>query len=107
MPEINSKDMRMRQFAERTAINAPVQGSAADLIKAAMIDIHNELKKKKLTSSMILQVHDELVFEVPETELDTVKDLVRDKMENAIRLDVPVKVNIDYGKNWLQMQPVN
>jgi len=102
LPEIQSDNRRMRDFAERTAINTPIQGSAADLIKVAMIKIHNRLIEQKLKSKMILQVHDELVFEVPKTELEIMKELVRKEMENAIHLDVPIKVDIGVGKNWLE-----
>ncbi|MBI4335639.1 MAG: DNA polymerase I [Candidatus Omnitrophica bacterium] len=102
IPEINSENINVRNFAERTAINTPIQGAAADLIKLAMIEIHRELETKKLRSLMILQVHDELVFEVPEGELEGLKGLARDKMENIMKLSVPIKVNISAGKNWLE-----
>ena len=101
IPEIDSPNRQKREFAERVAINTPHQGSAADLIKVVMIVIARELKDKK--SKMILQVHDELVFEVHKPELDEVKAMVKDKMENTIRLKVPVKVDIKVGKNWLEM----
>src|SRR5213078_221273 len=83
IPDINSKNFNMRGFAERTAVNTPLQGTAADLIKLAMIRIDEELRARKLDSRMTLQVHDELVFEVPEAELDTMRSLVRDRMENV------------------------
>ncbi len=102
LPEINSQNNSVRQFAERAAINAPIQGSAADLIKIAMINIHNILKEKKLASKMILQVHDELVFEVPDAEADEMKKIVRKGMEEVIKLTVPVKVQVKAGKNWLE-----
>ncbi len=102
IPEINSPNKSIREFAERTAINTPVQGSAADLIKVAMINIDSELVKKKLSARMILQVHDELVFEVPADELEKVKKLVKEKMEKVIPLKVPVKVDIKTGKNWFE-----
>ena len=101
MPEIYSDNRRVREFAERTAINTPIQGSAADLIKVAMLNIHRKFKKQQLTSRMILQVHDELVFEVAKEELDLVKILVQHKMENAISLNVPIKVDVGIGDNWL------
>jgi DNA polymerase-1 len=107
IPEINSQNLRVRQFAERTAINAPVQGSAADLIKKAMIDIHNEFCRRSLSTRMLLQVHDELVFESSEDELKTVCSVVKEKMEGAINLKVPVKVNLKRGPNWLEMEPVD
>jgi DNA polymerase-1 len=100
IPEIDSSNRQKREFAERTAINTPIQGSAADLIKVVMIDVAKELKGKK--SKMILQVHDELVFEVSKDELDFVKEMVKDKMENTIQLDVPIKVDINVGENWLE-----
>lgn len=104
IPDITSANVRLRQFAERTAINTPIQGSAADLIKVAMIEIHKKLKAKKLKSSMILQVHDELVFDVLKTELKKVKKIVKDKMENVVELKVPIGVNVSVGKNWLDMK---
>ncbi len=102
LPDIHSDNRRVREFAERNAINTPIQGTAADLIKVAMIKIFNRLKEKKLTTKMIMQVHDELVFEVPNQEIDTVKELVRREMENAIELSVPIKVDVGIGKNWLE-----
>ena len=92
----------VRQFAERAAINAPIQGSAADLIKIAMINIHNVLKEKKLNSKMILQVHDELVFEVPDNEVEDMKKIVKTRMEEVVKLNVPVRVQVKVGKNWLE-----
>ncbi len=104
IPQIESPNENVRQFAQRIAINAPVQGSASDLIKAAMIEIYRELKVKGLATKMLLQVHDELVFSVPEEELEEVKVIVKDKMENVIKLKVPIKVSIKVGKNWLEMK---
>jgi len=103
IPEIKTGGMREQQQAERIAINTPVQGSAADLIKIAMINIHRKMKRNNFKSLMTLQVHDELVFEVPEDELDKMKKLVKEEMEGAVRLSVPVKVSVQYGKNWLEM----
>jgi DNA polymerase I len=102
LPQIHSTNRQLREFAERTSINTPIQGSAADLIKLAMIHIHQEMEKRKLKSTMLLQVHDELVFEVPESELKELSEIVRDKMENAMKLKIPVKVDIGTGKNWLE-----
>jgi DNA polymerase I len=102
LPDINSRNYAVRGFAERNAINAPIQGSAADMIKIAMIHIANEMNAKKLRSKMILQVHDELVFDAYPEELDTLKLLVADKMKNALPLNVPVEVNMGVGKNWLE-----
>jgi DNA polymerase I len=100
IPDINSKNMNMRGFAERTAVNTPLQGTAADLIKLAMISIDEELRRRRLKSRMLLQVHDELVFEVPQAEVDTMRELVRDKMENVYPLSVPLLVEIGAGPNW-------
>ena len=94
IPEINSDNRRIREFAERTAINTPIQGSAADMIKVAMINIHRRIQKESLQAKMILQVHDELVFDVPKEELDRIKQIVQSEMENAMKLDVPVKVEV-------------
>jgi DNA polymerase-1 len=102
LPDILSENVRVREFAERTAINTPIQGTAADLIKVAMVRIWRELRKRGLKTKMILQVHDELVFDVPKEELEEVKELVRTEMESAIHLDVPVKVEIGVGRNWLE-----
>ncbi len=101
MPEINSRNAILRSSAERNAINTPVQGSAADIIKLSMIKIDNEFEKKSLKSKLLLQVHDELVFDVHLTELDIVKQIVSSNMENAIQIDVPLKVDIGHGDNWL------
>jgi len=101
--DINSKNWTVRAQAERNAINSPIQGSAADLIKVAMINIHNDLKTQKFATKMLLQVHDELVFEVPKAELDTVTPLIEEGMKNAIpNLKVPVVVDVGIGSNWLE-----
>lgn len=100
LPEINSSNTNARQFAERMAINTPIQGTAADLIKLAMINISNKIAKRSLASCMIMQVHDELVFEVPLSEKAEVMELIRQEMEGVIRLNVPLKVDIASGKNW-------
>ncbi len=104
IPEINSTDIRMRQFAERTAINTPIQGTAADLIKVAMINIHRALLNGAYETEMIMQVHDELIFDVPKLELSSINKLIKEKMENVFRLKVPIKVNISSGNNWLEME---
>jgi DNA polymerase-1 len=104
IPDINSKNANMRGFSERTAVNTPLQGTAADLIKLAMIQIDEELRKRKLTSRMLLQVHDELLFEVPEIELDDMRALVKDKMENVRLLKVPLDVEIGVGLNWRDVE---
>ena len=100
LADINSKNRQEREAAERIAINSPVQGSAADLIKVAMIHLHQGFKKKKLKSKMILQVHDELVFECPPDERKTVEKMVKKEMEGVFKLKVPLIVSIAWGKNW-------
>lgn len=102
LPDIISGNSVVRGFAERNAINAPIQGSAADIIKLAMINIHKKIKEKQLNTAMILQVHDELVFDVPENEADELNDIVVNEMENAVTLDVPLTVDCGKGKNWLE-----
>jgi DNA polymerase-1 len=106
LPEINNKNQAIRQFAERQAVNTPVQGSAADLIKLAMIKIHQQLAFKKLKTKMILQIHDELLFNADKEESNEAGGLIKDIMENVLKLKVPIKVDIKKGKNWLQMDPV-
>ncbi len=100
--DINGANSVVRGFAERNAINAPIQGSSADMIKIAMIGIHQELERLKMQSKMILQVHDELVFDAHLDELDTLKSIVNDKMVNALPLSVPVVVEMNTGANWLE-----
>ncbi|MBP9082535.1 MAG: DNA polymerase I [Bacteroidia bacterium] len=100
--DINSANAVVRGFAERNAINAPIQGSAADMIKVAMINIHKTLTDMNLKSKMILQVHDELVFDVAFEELEIIKPIIREKMVNAIQMNVPIEVEIGSGKNWLE-----
>ncbi len=91
-----------RQFAERAAVNAPLQGSAADIIKVAMVNIHRRLIDEGLKSKMIMQVHDELVFEIPEGELDLMKRLVAEEMEGVVELKAPLVVDIGIGANWAE-----
>jgi DNA polymerase I len=104
IPDINSKNANMRGFAERTATNTPLQGTAADLIKLAMIRLQDELRERRLKSRMTLQVHDELVFEVPLDEVDTMRKLVCDKMENVYELKVPIVADVGVGKNWRDLE---
>jgi DNA polymerase-1 len=104
IPDIHSKNYNLRGFAERTAVNTPLQGTAADLIKLAMIRIDAELRQRKLRSKMLLQVHDELVFEVPDDEVETMKKLVVDQMENVRELKVPLKVDVGVGRNWRDLE---
>jgi DNA polymerase-1 len=92
----------MRGFAERNAINAPIQGSAADMIKIAMINIYNEFNARNLHSKMTMQVHDELVFDVYKPETEQVKQIVGEMMRNALPLEIPVEVEMNTGDNWLE-----
>ncbi len=100
--DINSRNATMRGFAERNAVNAPIQGSAADMIKLAMINIHRWMKKEKLRSRMLLQVHDELVFDVHHSEKDLMEKEVPEFMKRALELDVPMDVGLGFGQNWLE-----
>lgn len=102
LPDINSRNQVVRGAAERNAVNAPIQGSAADIIKIAMINIYNLLKDNKLKTKMLLQVHDELIFDVPKNELDFVKPLIKKTMEAAYQFAVPLVVDLGVGKNWLE-----
>lgn len=100
--DINSANMTVRGYAERNAINAPIQGSAADMIKVAMINIQNDITKQCLQGKMIMQVHDELVFDVPKNEIDSFKNIILERMKTAIQMRVPIEVEIGEGKNWLE-----
>ncbi len=102
LPDINSRNHITRSYAERIAVNMPIQGTAADIIKKAMIDIHNEMIKQKLKSKMIIQVHDELCFDVTPYEKKILIKIIKEKMENVTTLKVPLKVDIGIGKNWLE-----
>jgi DNA polymerase-1 len=104
IPDINSKNANLRGFAERTAVNTPLQGTAADLIKIAMIRIDTALRERGLKSRMTLQVHDELVFEVPEAEIEVMRTLVREQMEKVQTLTVPLLVEIGVGSNWRDLE---
>lgn len=100
LPEINSRNFNKRGFAERTAMNTPIQGTAADIIKLAMIKLHEKLREENLEAEMLLQVHDELILEAPEHEINKLKEVVPSAMETAIELDVPLKVDYSYGRTW-------
>lgn len=102
LADINSRNKNLSAFAERNAVNMPIQGTSADMIKIAMIRIYNQLKTLGLKSKMILQVHDELVFDVYKPELDQVKEIVEREMKNAIKLNIPIEVGLDVGENWLE-----
>ncbi len=104
IPDINSANRQVREAAERMAINMPVQGTSADIIKIAMVNLYREMEKKKLKSKMLLQVHDELVFEVPDEEMTTLRKLVSDVMSSAVELTVPLKVDTKAGRNWGEMK---
>ena len=103
IPEINSPNRQVREAAERMAINMPVQGTSADIIKIAMVNLHREMEKQSLKSKMTLQVHDELVFEVPPEEVDSIKELVSKIMPQALKLSVPLRIDVKLGKNWAEM----
>jgi len=102
LPDIRSSNYNLRSFAERTAMNTPIQGTAADIIKLAMVRMDEALRREGLRSRMLLQVHDELVFEVPEDEVETMRKLVPEIMETALPLDVPLKVDVNMGRNWYE-----
>jgi DNA polymerase I len=104
IPEINASNRQVREAAERMAINMPVQGTSADIIKKAMVNLHRGMVQRNLKSKMLLQVHDELVFEVPENEMAEMRRLVTDMMVNAIKLSIPLKVDTKVGKNWGEME---
>jgi DNA polymerase I len=104
IPDINSANRQVREAAERMAINMPVQGTSADIIKVAMINLHREMARRGLRSHMLLQVHDELVFEAPEAEVEVMRRLACDIMESAVKLSVPVKVDTKVGRNWGEMK---
>ena len=100
--DINSRNYTTRSFAERNAINTPIQGTAADIIKLAMINVHRSMEEKGMQSKMILQVHDELLFDVPTSELEELKPLVEREMMDAMKLKVPLDVEVGTGQNWLE-----
>ncbi|WP_300409952.1 DNA polymerase I [Lagierella sp.] len=102
VPELKSKNYNIRGFGERIALNTPIQGSAADIIKIAMIEVYNKLRERKLKSRLVLQVHDELIVEAENDELEEVRELLQETMENAVKLDVDLKVDISTGKSWYE-----
>lgn len=104
LPQIHSRNYGERSFAERTAMNTPIQGTAADIIKYAMIQVDRKMKEQKLESRMLLQVHDELIFEVPKDEVEIMQKLVRETMEQAIPLSVPLTVDVNVGSNWYEVK---
>ncbi len=104
LPDINSKNFNLRSFAERTAMNSPIQGSAADVIKIAMIKMKEAIKDRNMKATMLLQVHDELIFEAPKEEIETLKQLVPEVMDTAVKLNVPLNVKSHYGDNWYTLK---
>ena len=100
--ELKSKNYMIRSSGERMALNTPIQGTAADILKKAMVEIYDEFNKRGLKSKMLIQVHDELVFNVLKCELDEVSDIVKNIMENTFTLQVPLKVDIEVGNNWYE-----
>jgi len=102
LPEIHSSNFNIRSFAERTAMNSPIQGTAADILKVAMIELDRELKERNFQAKLLLQVHDELIFEVPEEEVESLQSLVEEVMENAVSLSVPLKADSNIGNNWYE-----
>jgi DNA polymerase-1 len=103
IPDIQSRNANLRGFAERTAVNTPLQGTAADLIKVAMLRIDERLRASKLKTRMTLQVHDELLFDVPEAEVEEIRTMVQHEMENVIELRVPIVADVGVGPNWRDM----
>jgi DNA polymerase-1 len=102
LKDINSRNAMVRSGAERNAVNAPIQGSAADIIKLAMINIHKRFEKENFSSKMLLQVHDEVVFDVLKDELEIIRPIIKHEMENAFKMSVPLDVEVGIGENWLQ-----
>ena len=99
-PDLNNRNQQLRSRAERESVNMPIQGTAADILKRAMIDLHAELPKRGLDTRMILTVHDELLFESPREESETAAAVVRERMESAVQLNVPLTVDVGIGENW-------
>ena len=102
LPDINSQNATVRALAERNAINAPIQGTSADIIKMAMINVDKRLRKEGLESRMVLQIHDELLFDSLPSEVGHLKEIVKEEMENVITLSVPLTVECNHGNNWLE-----
>ena len=100
IPELKSSNHNIRAFGERVALNTPIQGSAADIMKCAMVRVYNKLKAENLKAKIILQVHDELIVETPYDEVDAVKAILKSEMENAVKLDVPLIADMESGNSW-------
>jgi DNA polymerase-1 len=107
LPDLFSSNRNVRNFGERTAMNTPIQGSAADIIKLAMLGVDREIRARGLNVSIVLQVHDELIFELPEAELEKAAAMIKFCMENAYELNVPLEVDMKYGRNWYEMESIN
>ena len=101
IPDINSNNGNVRSVAERNAVNAPIQGTAADIIKLAMIKVDESLRKERLRAKMVLQIHDEILLEVPDDEIDKVKAIVERDMQGVVKLSVPLTVDCNYGRTWI------
>ena len=106
LPDLHNRSFNLRSMAERTALNTPIQGTAADIIKLAMLKADRMLREQGLQSRMLLQVHDELIFDVPEAEITAMAALVREAMESAFELSVPLVVDVKVGENWYDMQKI-
>jgi DNA polymerase-1 len=104
IPEIKSQNRQVKSMAERIAINSPIQGTAADIIKLAMVNLQQDLLDKKLKSQLLLQVHDELILEVPPEEEEVIAKIVRERMENAVKLRIPLRVDMGTGLNWYELK---
>ena len=102
IPEITSQNGNMRAFGKRVAMNAPIQGTAADIMKIAMIKVRDRLLKEGLDAKIVMQVHDELVVEAKDSDVNSVKTILREEMENAAKLSIPLTVDVSSGKNWLE-----
>jgi DNA polymerase-1 len=102
LPDIHAKNFALRNFAQRTAMNTPIQGSAADIIKVAMINMEKKLREENLQANLLLQVHDEMIFEAPQSEIPILEKLVPSVMDSAVKLDVPLKVGTAHGKTWYE-----
>jgi DNA polymerase-1 len=106
LPQIQNRNPRLQEFAKRQAVNAPIQGSCADIIKIAMLEIDKEIVKAKIGASLIMQIHDELIFDVKKDSLERFLPVLKDKMESSFNLSVPLKVNIKAGKNWADAKEI-
>ena len=104
VPDINSRNFNARSFSERIAMNSPIQGTAADIIKLAMVNYFESDKKEKFDAELLLQIHDELVFDIPKTEVEDFIEVIKEIMEHALEIEVPLKVEYEYGPNWYTME---